>query len=240
MAASWVEARRKEAWAQGRALSDRLVGEYCQRYDLKTPPPPASIIDELLTEHLLVRLAFDSLPLDRFAETSMRDGEIWVTINSETASIDGVRDAQGVQNVAKWHEAIHVVDHSGVLRDMSSQLTLDGMSAGPPIVCYRSGGLRANDQSQDERAREIWAEEAGRAAAVSIAALKRTAPFQELMELGRRSRGAVRAGWPLLYRSAEAISVNPSALVKQLSLEGLIAIEAGDVFVQSDLAGRLG
>ena len=240
MAASWVDRQRTEAWAQGRALSDRLLTEYCDRYDLKIPPPPASIIDELLTEHLNARLAFDPLPLDRFAETSMRDGVIWVTINSETAKIDGVKDAEGVQNVAKWHEAIHVVDHRDVLRDASSQLALDGFAPGPPIVCYRSGGPKTKPASQDERAREFWAEEAGRAAAVSISALKRIAPFQELMDLGRTSRGAVRAGWPLLYKSAEAISVNPTALKTQLSLEGYIVIEGGQVFVQPDMAGRFG
>jgi len=239
MADSWLETRRREAWAQGRALSDRLLAEYCQRYRLKIPPPPASVIDDLLTEHLHVRLAFDPLPLDRFAETSMRDGEIWVTINSETGRIEGVRDADGVQNVAKWHEAIHVVDHSDVLRDMGSQLPLEGFPSGRPIVCYRSGGPQAKAVSREEKAREFWAEEAGRAAAVSISALRRTAPFQELMELGRSSHGAVRVGWPLLYRSAEAISVNISALRKQLSLEGLIVIESGQVFVQSEMAGRL-
>jgi hypothetical protein len=238
MAGNWVESRRKEAWAHGRALSDRLLTEYCDRYGLKIPPPPASIIDELLTEHLQVRLAFDPLPLDRFAETAMRDGEIWVTVNSDVAGIEGVKDAQGVQNVAKWHEAIHVVDHSDVLRDMSGQLLLDGFAPGPPIVCYRSGGATTKSVSQEEKGREFWAEEAGRAAAVSISALKRTAPFQELMELGRRSNGAVRAGWPLLYRSAEALFVNPTALKTQLSLEGYIAIEGGQVLVQPDMAGR--
>ena len=239
MAVSWVEARRVDAWVQGRALRDRLLAEYCERYRLATPPPPANVIDELLTEHLNVRLTFDPLPLDRFAETALRGGEICVTINSDTASIAGVKDVEGVQNVAKWHEAIHVVDHSSVLRDPSSQLLLDGFAPKPPIICYRSGAAQTKRTSQEEVAREFWAEEAGRAAAVSLPALRRTQPFIELLERASRSDGPVRSAFPLLYQASEAIGVNISALIKQLQGERLIAIERNGsdnlVFVQSHL-----
>jgi hypothetical protein len=71
-------------------------------------------------------------------------------------------------------------------------------------------------------AREFWAEEAGRAAAVSHAALADSAAFRELLILAERLGGCVRQGWPLLYQAARDIGVNSTALVKQLRLEGLI------------------
>jgi hypothetical protein len=116
---------------------------------------------------------------------------------------------------------------------------LDGLAAPPPIVCYRVGVPRATSETAQEKSREIWAEEAGRAAAVSLPALRRTEPSLELLDRARRSQGAVRSAFPLLYRAAEAIGVNISALTKQLRYEGLIVIERSgtdnSVFVQPSL-----
>lgn len=53
--ADFVEARRREAWAAGRALCDDLMFRYRQKYRKDVSPPPAKIVDELLTEFLALR-----------------------------------------------------------------------------------------------------------------------------------------------------------------------------------------
>ncbi len=73
--------------------------------------------------------------------------------------------------------------------------------------------------------REFWAEEAGRAAAVSHDALERDKAFRALMALGSDygpARNAER--WRVLNQAAVDIGVNSSALSKQLILEGRIVI----------------
>ncbi len=233
--ASWLQSRREAAWAFGREHCDRLLQQYGQRYG-GVDAPPAMLIHELMPEFLGAKLEYHPLPLDRFAETRVIDGEVRVTVNSELRQIDGVKDAEGVENVAMWHEAIHVIrDIDSLIRPATQQLP--GFEEPPAIVCYRAAGVTVPTSGAVER--EFWAEEAGRAAAVSVDALRRTEPFRELIDLGRRTVGPIRSGWPLLYRSAHEISVNISALTKQLSLEGMIVIQGGDVYVQPDMAGRL-
>jgi len=163
-----------------------------------------------------------------------------VTINSRTADIRGVRDAEGVQNVGKWHEIIHITDHLDTLRAGPSA-GLPGFEIPPRIVCYRSGDAKG---SPEAAAREFWAEEAGRAAAVSLEALARSEAFQELCRAASTGSGPVAGGFPLLYEVAEDIGVNATALVKQLTLEGWIVVtkESGRnvVYVQprlNELAG---
>jgi hypothetical protein len=202
------------------------------------PPPPAKVIDEILTEQLKAKLRFDPLPLDRFAETRLVNGEPVVTISSDTSAIPGVKDAVGVQNVAKWHEAIHITDHLDSLV-APAQAALEGFGIVPEIVCYRAGGALRSRVQDDVAAREFWAEEAGRAAAVSLDALRRTDAFRSLLRAASHSKDSVRDGWPRLYEAAEAIGVNISALVKQLQLEGFIAVVRiggkDQIFVQPQL-----
>ena len=100
--------RRREAWAYGRALISRLLNKYREEYGEEVPPAPALIADELITDFLGAVLRFDPLSKDLFAQTDWVDGKAVVTINSLTATIDRVKDASGVQNVAKLHEAVHV------------------------------------------------------------------------------------------------------------------------------------
>lgn len=235
--ANWHRRRQQEAWAFGREQRDRLLRDYTAEYGLSTPPPPAKIIDELLTDFLHVRLRYDPLPLDRFAETRIIDGRVVVSVNAHTEAIGGVKDAAGVQNVAKWHEAIHAIADIDVLRNPPQQ-AFAGFDVVPAIVCYR-GPKNVLTARDDEAAREFWAEEAGRAAAVSIEALQRSGPFTALMRAAGRSTGAVSGAWPMLYEATAEIGVNITALVKQLQLEGLIVIERhgdrNDVLVQSTL-----
>lgn len=225
--ASWQRRRQETAWAFGREQRDRLLREYQSDYGIAIPPPPAKIIDELLTDYLKATLQFDPLPLDRFAETRVENGRAVVTINSRLAEIDGVKDAHGVENVAKWHEAIHVIRDLGSLAAPASRM-FDGFDRPAQIVCLRSAGQRLRSFGGETTDREFMAEEAGRAAAVSMPALRRSAAFCALLRSANRTAGTVPNAWAFLYEAAEEIGVNISALVKQLSLEGLITLVRED------------
>ena len=217
--AEFLERTRRAAWAFGRDVREGLLAQYRERYGVSVVPPPALIIDELLTDFLGARLIYLPLALNVYAQTEWLVDRVLVTVNSLVGCIPGVRDPGGVRNVAKWHEAIHTVHDIEVIR-MGTSGMLPGFDAPPKIVCYRTGGKLAD---RDILRREYWAEEAGRAAAVSHEALSRSEAFRELLRLAECSGGRVRQGWPLLFRAASDIAVNSSALVKQLRLEGLIA-----------------
>lgn len=234
---SWLQSRRQEAWAFGREQRDRLLREYEQKYHPTQLPPPAIIIRELITDFLDARLRYERLPADRFAETRLEDGRITVVLNDDIGAIAGVKDKDGVGNVALWHESMHVICDSHMLVAPASQ-QLPGFESPPAIVCYRRAGNRPSPGAKAIE-REFWAEEAGRAAAVSHEALQRAEPFRELLRRAARATGPVRGGFPLLYDAAKAIGVNISALVKQLELEGQVVVERkdgrSDVFVQPTL-----
>lgn len=235
---SWLRDRRNQAWAFGREHRDRLLQQYTKKYG-KVDAPPALLIHEMMPEFLGAKLDYQPMSPDRFAQTSVIEGVVCVTVNSEIRQIDGVKDAAGVENVAMWHEAIHVIrDIDSLIRPATQRLP--GFDEPPVLVCRRGAGAgRATSNAVIER--EFWAEEAGRAAAVSIGALRRCTPFREFLRLARSSNGPVPGGFPLLYEAAEAIGVNISALVKQLSLEGLIVVDAGShgrvVYCQPALIG---
>ena len=238
--AEWLQKRRQLAWERGRLLRDDLLTQFATTYGCSTTPPPAKIGDEIITDILGAELRFDPLPTNVFAQTEWVRGRPRVTINSRTADIRGVRDADGVQNVGKWHEVIHITDDLDTLRAGVSA-ALPGFEVSPRIVCYRSGDAKG---SPEAAAREFWAEEAGRAAAVSLEALARSEAFQELCRAASTGSGPVAGGFPLLYEVAEDIGVNATALVKQLTLEGWIVVtkESGRnvVYVQprlNELAG---
>ena len=237
--ADWVQGVREQAWAFGRRLRDDLLSRYQHEYDLAVPPPPAKIVDELLTDFLHAELQYLPLADDRFAETRWENGKAVVRVNTLTACIPGVKDAEGVQNVGKWHEAVHVVRDLPDLR-VAPQACLPGLEVAREIACYRSG-RRLTPLNDWER--EVFAEEAGRAAAVSMSALARSEAFRRLPHVGRRSLGPAPGAWPLLYQAAQDIGVNISSLVKQLSLEGWIAVvkEEGRerVYVQPALTERM-
>jgi hypothetical protein len=218
--ADFLNQRRREAWAYGRELRDGLLAEYQRKYGLQSPPPPALIIDELLTDSLNVDLRFDPLPTDVYAQTEWINGRAVVTVNTLSGHIPGVKDAAGVDNVGKWHEAIHIVRDLHVVRTVPAPM-LPGFEAPPTVTCHR--GLRRS-LTPECIAREFWAEEAGRAAAVSFVALAQSQSFQELCEIASRVAGPVPGGFPLLYEAAKDIGVNITALVKQLTLEGRIEV----------------
>ena len=77
-----------------------------------------------------------------------------------------------------------------------------------------------------EQQPEFFAEEAGRAAAVSYNALARSEAFQSFLRLGdygtTKNNGEA---WRLLRLAAGDIGVNRSALVKQLCLDGRMVVD---------------
>ena len=213
--------RRREAWAYGRALISRLLNKYREEYGEEVPPAPALIADELITDFLGAVLRFDPLSKDLFAQTDWVDGKAVVTINSLTATIDRVKDASGVQNVAKLHEAVHVDRDLHLLRT-GQTLPLPGFDAPSRIKCYRKTSPRWATRGS-EWVREFWAEEAGRAAAVDHSALARSDAFRSFASVNTLIPNGQR--WSLLYEAASDIGINISALVTQLELEGRIVIE---------------
>ena len=233
----WLRRERERAWTFGRDLRDSLLRQHQQEYRPSTPPPPARIAAELLTDYLGVWLTYDELPLDRYAETRFVDGRPYISINGRIREMPEVKDAEGVGNVAKWHEGIHAVRDLDTLRE-GPQGMLPGIEVERKIVCYRTPPSRLT--SAIEKNREWFAEEGGRAAAVSLAALKRTDPFQRLITW--RGDMPRATGWGLLYAAAEALGVNISALVTQLSAEGLITLIPEDgrnrVYVQPALLNQ--
>jgi len=216
----FVRRQREAAWEFGRQLRDGLLGDFSARYQVAFPPPPAIIIDELLTDFLDVDLKFDPLPEDTFAKAEWLNGRGCVTVNSLIQSMPGVKDAQGVENIGKWHEAIHIVRNADLLKT-GPQATLPGIAEPPGIACYRSGAVQLTPEA---RTREFWAEEAGRAAAISYRHLARSESFKRLMGLARLSPLLGGEAWGLLYRAAADIGVNRTALVKQLEYEGWITV----------------
>ena len=210
--------RRELVWASGRAVSARLLEEYRQTYRVERTPPPALIVGELLTDFLDVELIYGPLNLDTYARVRWEGKIPQVTVNVRIPEMPGVKDPEGVGNVAKCHELIHVVDHAPEA-DLRDQYVFEGFDVSRSISCYRR---MQPTRDQESRLREIWAEEAGRAFAVSWPHLKKSAAFQELLGFAGRREG--REAWRLLYLAARDIGVNSTALVKQLTLEGVITV----------------
>jgi hypothetical protein len=229
--ARWLESRRRTAWAEGREHVDHLLSRYAEKYRLDTPPPPALIAAELIRDILDVPLFFDPMPLDRFAEVRLVDGCPRITVNSEIRQMENVKDPDGVANVAMLHEIMHLDRHLPELIQPAS-MQFEGFDDPPAIVCLRA---KPGNASSEVAAREFWAEEAGRAGAISFPHLVKVPFFDELMSLAQGAPGQRRSAWPLLYRAAEAIGVNSTALKKQLELEGFVSIEAGELTVQPTL-----
>ena len=158
---------------------------------IDVPPPPAKIADQLLTDFLGANLRFDPLPLNIYAQTEWKDDRPVVTVNSFTGQIPGVKDVEGIQNVAMLHEAVHVERDISELKS-GPQLTLPDFGPPTKIVCHRDfrnwrrpGERFSSSGDIPESMREFFAEEAGRAAAVSYQqALSRSEAFQGFCRLG--------------------------------------------------------
>lgn len=214
--ADWLERARRDAWQTGRDRAADLAEQHRQYYRLPIASPPAKIVYELITDFLGFELHFDPLPLDRYGQTKWKSGKPVITINSLTHRMPGVKHVAGVQHVAALHELMHALDDSDLLVS-PLQGALAGLEEPVPIICYREAGRQRRTNPTH---REFRAEEGGRAAAISIWALEREPAWREMLKRAAdRQDGEVIGGWSLLYACAEAIGVNPPALVKQLTLE---------------------
>lgn len=229
---------QRDAWMFGRSARDALLRRYEAEYG--SAPPPALIGRELLTDFMEVGLSYDALALTIFAETTWQGGRPHVTVNSRTHEIPGVKDPEGVINVGVWHELVHVERDIAEVR-VGDQGVFAGMRPNLTIACRRD---RPNTQRRNEEfRREFFAEEAGRAAAVSFPHLIKTDEFREFIYLGERGRASGSNGWRLLYAAASAIGVNISALVRQMEEEGYLTVEqrvgGGIIHPQPGLTGLL-
>ena len=159
--------------------------------------------------------------------------------------IPGVKDALGVQNVATLHEAVHVERDLPALK-VGPQLAFTGFDQPFRITCRHTAGpsyAGANQiptgSSGSVSSREFWAEEAGRAAAISYQALSLSPAFRNFVTLAPRAGPGLNGEkWRLLGLAATDIGVNISALVKQLKLEGrlITEIENGKTLIYGQLS----
>ncbi len=214
-------ASQADIWAYGRQVIGDKLNAYCAKYGEPTPPPAIAIRD-LIQDFFHATLRFDALSLDVFGKSQYTEDGPIVTVNAQIGCMPGVKDVVGVENVCLCHEAIHLVRDKDFLLGSSSQSLLPGLGKPVAITCYR-GQQEARSPSLSSR--EYWAEEAGRAAAVSLRHLLQSQHFLDLIELSRGTRGVGAKGWQLVYDAAAEIGVNRTAVVKQLQLEGWIAVE---------------
>ena len=234
-----VETLRREAWHFGRTVRNQLLADYKREYGTRAPAP-ALIGAELVTDFLGARLSYDALPLNVLAETRWDAGQPLVSLNSRTHEIEGVKDPIGVTNVGVWHEISHVLRDLSMMR-VGDQGTLEGMVPNLSISCPRDRP-RYTRQGEEFR-REFFAEEAGRAAAVSYPALRETVAFRDFIYLADQRLASSSRGWGLLYEAAAAIGVNISALIKQLEAEGFLTVHRSEgrstLYVQPGLGDLL-
>ena len=74
------------------------------------------------------------MELSIFAETEWLANETIVRVSSRTREMPGVKDAAGVEAVAKWHEGVHIVSDAPTAQGQQ-QLLLD--LASPKVICRR-------------------------------------------------------------------------------------------------------
>ena len=233
-----LQVKRARSWASGRERAARALQWYQTEYGVAIPPAPAKIIDELLTDYLGASLSYDPLPQDTFAKVCWRDGQPVVTVNARISLMANVKDHLGVEAVAKCHELVHIQD-DGPMAESAPQGLFPGFEAPTVMTCFRSVS-----DSRDEASRqcEIQAEEIGRAFAVSWSHLERSGAFQALLRFAGRPAPRGEA-WRLVYESAADLGISATSLVRQLTLEGCIALVKEDgkpqLYIQPGLLDRV-
>ena len=191
---------------------------------LQERPFLKEVIDDLITDVQGARLREDVLPLDRFAQTEVIGRRIEVSINTRIADIPGVKDAAGVAYVAKWHESIHVQRDGDTAKsdDPELQLPLDGFEIERPRLIFCRGFSAPQPKSAE---REFMAENAALAAAIAGPDLARSGAFIRFQHLAALGGDLGSQGWQLLYKTAEDLGVNITALTKYLQQRGYFRIE---------------
>jgi hypothetical protein len=200
------------------------VKAFVQEERITERPMLKDIIDYLIEDVQGARLREEVLPLDRYAQTELIAGRTEVSINSRIREIPGVRHVTGIVYVAKWHESIHVARDFPALGKAQevAQPTLPGVEAElPQLVACR--GFNEGLQGES-RGREFFAENAGIAAAICGEDLRRTPTYASFMNRAADGGDLGTSGWDQLYRTAEFIGVNPSALLTYFQHTGLLRV----------------
>lgn len=222
----WLVARRNEAWQLGIVLRERLLADFMHMESLDERPLIKEVIEDLVRDVQGARLRDEVLPLERYAQSEVANGRPLVTINTRIAEMPRVKDAAGVRVVAIGHEAVHVDQHLNLSPDAASQqLVFPGLEleAPPVIMCRSAGGAGHAGQP----AQEFMAENAALAMTIALPDLQRCAAFASFQRLAADGGDLGSVGWTLLYRTAEFIGVNASALVTYFTHRGLCYVEWG-------------
>jgi hypothetical protein len=223
----WLESRRREAWRYGIEHREALVQRMLTRLGLRDRPLLKDIVEELIEEDQGVRVRDEVLELDTYAQTTLVNGRPVVSINSRIGEMPGVKDAAGARHVALWHESIHIPrDILPTSRwNVHDQFKLPGfdVEATPLVVCKSRKPLRP-----EEKAREVFAEAAARAAAIAQPDLQRCPAYREYERRAARGGELGRSGWRLLYETAAFIGVNITALTGYFEQRGWHRVESRD------------
>lgn len=218
-----IEQRRAMCWPMGIQHREMLLRAHMDRNGLSERPFLKDVVDDIIEEVQHARLLQGVLPLDTFGQTTVVGGRIEVTINSRIAEMPGVKDAAGVAYVSKWHESWHV-EHdmeAGVAEAQRMQQLLPGLDAVMPklIVCRSTRPLEPIDIQ-----REFVAENAALAAAIAGPDLARCSEFLRFRRLAPDGGKLQSSAWQLLYKTAEVIGVNITALVRYCQQRGLFYV----------------
>jgi hypothetical protein len=219
-----LEKRRAACWEFGVQFRERLVSEYMAANDLMERPLLKNVIDDLIRETLEAGLIKEVLPLDRFAQTEEVNGRIIVSINSRISAMPEVKDVDGVEYVAKWHEAVHVGRDflpTGSMSPADEQLAFELFDVEQPrlIVCRKVPGPEWRLPML-----EFMAENAGLAAAIAGPDLARCPAFDQFKRLAQGGGDLGRRGWALLYETASFVGINITALNRYLTQRGMFQI----------------
>jgi hypothetical protein len=203
-----------------------LLADFINTEGLDERPLIKEVIEDLVQDVQGARLRDEVLPLDRFAQSEIVNGRPLVTINKRIAEMPRVKDPAGVRVVAIGHEAVHVDQHLHPAADaVGQQLIFSGLDLEAPqlIMCRSAGGAgRAGQPAQ-----EFMAENAALAMTIALPDLQRCAAFAAFQRLAADGGDLGAVGWTLLYRTAEFIGVNATALVTYFTHRGLCYVERG-------------
>jgi hypothetical protein len=216
----YILAKRLTAWRLGVDHREDLVRAYMEQNGLSERPMLKDVIDDLLIDMQGVRLLEEVLPMDTYAQTEAVKGRIVVSINQRIGEMKWVKDPAGIAYLAKWHESLHVARDVRSVNRLVRQLPMSLHTvAGQKyrlIVCRKIG--TPDEAGADER--ELMAENAALAAAISPLDLARSQAFMELQELAARGGDITTPGWSILARSASDIGVNRTVLFRYFQQRG--------------------
>jgi len=173
---------------------------------------------ELIADIQNVRLLDRPLPMDRYAQTTIRNGRPEITINSLIGRMPGVNAPERVRPVAAWHESIHADRNIGRHRSVSPPSLPLGLevSTSSPILCRGEAGRLG-----EVDLREFVSETCGLAAAIADADLRRCQNYLNFLQLAAEGRGMGLLGWQLLDSVSATIGVDVTSLCWYFEQHGI-------------------